>query len=161
MNCSAARQQIFAERDGALGQAQRAALAEHVAGCAECRRVRHDLAAAVDVWRADVREARIPSPDVEWQKVRRRLHAGATHRRSMAAWVAVPVAAAAAVAIGLYVAPGGHHEPAGGTREVAAAVENRPAVIGVAPADSTVVYVDDKSGWTFVWEPTSANDRQI
>lgn len=161
MKCSYARQQIFAERDGALGEPQRAALAEHVAGCPDCRRVRDDLTVTIETWRQEFRQARVPSADLEWQKLRREIRGAPAHRRhSMTTWIAVPTAAAAAVAIGLYVAPHERPHAAANSAAQTVAVNNPPATAATPAATSTVVYVDDKSGWTFVWEPT-ANGQQI
>lgn len=160
MNCSAARQQIFAERDGVLGDSQRAALAEHLAGCAACRQVRDGLVVAIETWRSEVRQVRVPDAAIEWQKLRRSMRSpSAQPRRSLTAWIAVPVAAAAAVAIGLYVVPHQPSAPIGTASNSAVATANAPVpALSPAPA-STVVYVDDKSGWTFVWEPTGNGQR--
>jgi hypothetical protein len=60
MNCREAQDRILTERDGALDQTSRVALAGHLADCAGCRRVRDDLTAAVSAWRAEVANVRVP-----------------------------------------------------------------------------------------------------
>lgn len=146
MNCRVAKQQIFAVRDGALDDIQRAALASHVAECAACRRIRDDLEIAVTGLRAESTAVRIPNPDLEWRKLQRQLHEPAPVRRSLASWLAVPTAlAAAAAAVAVYVYTPSN--PVTGSAEQAATVAGAQQT-GSAP--SAVVFVDDKSGWTFV-----------
>ncbi len=155
MNCREAENYLFAERDGALDANQRAALSAHVTECAGCRRIRNQLAEALQSLASTTQTVRVPDADLEWQKLRREIRgAHAEPRRSLATWLGVPLAAAAAIALGLYVAPGGHRSaPTHDTTEVIA--QEAPAANG---ATSTVVYVDDNSGWTFVWAPDVAAD---
>ncbi|MDO8540394.1 MAG: zf-HC2 domain-containing protein [Opitutaceae bacterium] len=151
MNCHEAERQIFAERDGALGTDQRAALAQHVAGCATCRRTRDGLEAAIALWRSESQAAPVPDSERAWQDLRRELRqarAPATNRHWLA-WVGAPLAAAAAIAVAFYVNTPRADSGAPvhrASREVARAeyveVPNRNA--------STVVFVDEKSGWLVV-----------
>src|SRR4051812_16159644 len=105
MNCRDAERQIFAERDGALGSTQRAALAEHVAQCATCRQTQKVLAAAIGSWRISTQAARMPDPSREWEALRRDLRGGIpavarpAGRRNLVPWLALPVGAAAALAV--------------------------------------------------------------
>src|SRR5688500_2627647 len=111
MNCREAQSRIFAERDGALNNSQRAALEEHVARCGDCQRIRDDLTTVFVTWRNDVNRAAVPNPDREWHAVRRRIRGGAEPgtaqvsrpRRNLFAWLALPLGAAAAVAVALFV----------------------------------------------------------
>jgi hypothetical protein len=153
MNCRQAEHHIYAERDGALDEVRRAALAAHVADCAGCRQIREILTVAVDKWRADGADIRVPDADIEWQKVRRQIRGGtAAERRSVLNWIAVPLAAAAALAVGLYMVPTGHHP---GTAIETGPIATREAAVsnGATQDSSTVIFVDDKSGWTFVVGP--------
>lgn len=163
MNCREAEQHIFAERDGALDPNQRAALASHVADCAACRRQRDELAAAIESLHGSTYVARVPDPDIEWQKLRRQIRGATTPKRSWATWIGVPIAAAAAVALGLYIAPSVHQSTqTSGTTELVARRENAANPTATASATSTVVYVDDNSGWTFVWAPDgNASEQHI
>lgn len=162
MNCREAEEYIFAERDGALDDTRHAALASHLQECAGCRRVRNDLEAFVATWRGADAAVRVPDADIEWHKLRRALNRSPERAHvSWTRWIAIPGAVAAAAAIALYVAPdrsgAGLHSNTG---TVVARHEN--ATASSAAAASTVVYVDDKSGWTFVWEPdTAANGQHI
>src|SRR3954466_11888028 len=112
MNCREAQDQVFAERDGALDSTQRAALDSHVAGCATCRRIRADLATAFTLWRVEVEKVVVPDAEREWHAVRRRIRGGAEAgtettarpRRNLVPWLAVPLGAAAATAVALFVA---------------------------------------------------------
>ena len=162
MNCREAKNYIFAERDGALGEAQRAALVSHLASCTDCQAVRTDLEQCLTELHATAANVRVPDADIEWQKVRRALRAEeepAVRRRSFAGWLALPAAAAAAVAIGLYVrtgSPTGSDISAGD--RVATVAPTTPGT-ATAPSPSAVVYVDDQSGWTFVWATDADTDQ--
>ncbi len=160
MNCRQAEHHISAERDQALDSIQQQALMAHIADCQACRTLRNNLAAAVDSWRSEENSVRVPDAELEWYKVRREIrNAPATHHALRLIWMAVPVtAAAAAVAIGLYVAPGARQETAGTpVREIA----QRQTAVTASPESASIVYVDDKSGWTFVWSSDSENGRTI
>jgi hypothetical protein len=157
MNCREAQAQVFAERDGALDPLQRAALDSHVAECATCRRIRDDLAAVFMTWRVEVEKVPVPEAEREWHAVRRRIRGGveagaertSQPRRNLVPWLAVPLGAAAAAAVALFVTP-----------QTPTAIRTSPPAAQVARADSveapgnnasTMVFVDDKSGWLIVW----------
>lgn len=161
MNCHEVKNRLFAGSDGALSSSERAALDSHVAHCADCRRVRDDLGAALTAWRAENDRAPLPDIEREWHAVRRVIRGGIPAgtvatldrpRRRLLPWVAVPVMAAAAAAITFYM--GSNVER---PEEIEAPA--RPTAPQVARADSievpgkatTTVYVDDKSGWLVVW----------
>lgn len=152
MNCRQAEPQIFAERDGRLDPGQHAALAEHVANCPTCRRITDDLSAAVGMWKAQVQAVVVPDVEREWHDLRRRMRhetAAAKERHSpWRLWIGAPLAAAAAVAAIVALNPTSRDvvppPPAG--RSVA-----RAEYVDVPSANaSTVVFVDDKSGWLVV-----------
>lgn len=154
MNCRDAERQIFAERDGALESSQRAALAEHVAQCAACRQTRNVLSAAISSWRSSTQAAPMPDPTREWEALRREIRGGipavaqATQRRNLVPWLALPVGAAAALAVVLMTnQPAPVPAPA---RQIA-----KTEAVEVSAGDGSVVYVDDKSGWVVVWEGDS------
>lgn len=156
MNCRQVQPQIFAERDGALDYNQRAALDGHLAQCEACRRIRDDLATALTVWRTEVTHVVVPDAEREWHAVRRRIRGGAESgaerssrpRRNLFAWLAVPLGAAAAIAVTLFVV----------TQDPSVVPSNAPTNVaransGDVPSNdtATMVFVDDKSGWLFVW----------
>ena len=69
MNCSSAQRLLSAERDGAPASPERAGLAAHVAGCAECRGTGYrgrmplvELLPVDDALRAELRAGRLGSP---------------------------------------------------------------------------------------------------
>ncbi len=157
MNCREAQHQIFAERDGALENNQRAALESHVVLCADCRRIRDDLTAAFTLWRGDVAQAAVPDAEREWQAVRRRIRGGveagahrpAAARRNLFAWITVPLGAAAALAVAVFVTrPGPQSAP---TSQPKAQIARADAVEAPGHNASTMVFVDDKSRWLIVW----------
>lgn len=150
MNCREAQDRILTERDGALDETSRAALADHVAACAGCRRVQADLAAALEAWRADVANVTVPDAEREWHAVRRRIRGGGTgtqrpvrSQRSLFAWIALPLGAAAAAALALFVSPSPRFDPA--------PIAHVDSVEAPGNNASTLVFVDDKSGWLIVW----------
>ena len=162
MNCDQAERQIFAERDGAPGPEELAALASHVAQCPACRRTRVDLAAAIADWQLTSAATGVPDAEREWQAVRRRMRSesspagdrGVGRKSNLIPWLAVPLAAAAAGAIMVFVTPPSPRSPA-----PAAAIAASSATATANDA-STVVFVDEKSGWLVVWA-SAAGPKQI
>lgn len=160
MNCREAQSEIFAERDGAPDNTRGAALDAHLALCADCRRVRADLTTALATWRTGVDRVTVPDAEREWHAVRRRIRGGAEagatsvsrRRHHFFAWFAVPLGAAAAIAVTLFMLPTASTNSSTVSSGSHVARANSVDVPG-NPA-STMVFVDDKSGWLFVW----AND---
>lgn len=149
MNCRSAENHLFAERDGALDSTQRAALTEHVAHCATCRAQRDRLAAAIESWRAATQAVTPPDPLREWESLRRQIRGGVgwdrpVNRRTLLPWLTLPLGAAAAVALAVFV---NSPAPSPETPRVA-----RSEAVEVSAGDGSVVFVDDKSGWVVIWE---------
>ncbi len=154
MNCQAAQRLLSAERDGALGNPERAALASHVDSCADCRQMQGTLTEAAEAWRANTAAVKVPDAQMEWQRVRRRLHEAPAARTSKAKifwWSAPLVAAAAAVAIVVGVNFG--DDPAPRTH-VRTQVARADSVEVGGDASAAMVYVDAKSDWLVVWAPS-------
>lgn len=157
MNCREAQDQIFAERDGAPDDSRRAALDGHVAHCADCRRIQDDLTATFALWRTRAESVTVPDAEREWHAVRRQIRGGVeagtsatTRSRWSFSWFAVPLGAAAALALALYVSPPRPDavEPTDAALTHGASAES----IDVPGSNaSTMVFVDDKSGWLVVW----------
>ena len=156
MNCPEAQEQIFAERDSPPDTTARAALEGHVAHCADCRRIRDDLTAALVMWRRDAEKVVVPDAGREWHAVRRRIRGGAAPgaeaettrpRRHVFARLAVPLGAAAACVIALLVLRQETPTPARAGRTQIAQADHVEAPGNNA---SIVISVDDKSGWMFV-----------
>lgn len=168
MNCRSAQPLLLAERDGVLTPAQHAELASHLAACASCRQFRTDLAAALDAVRADVQAVPLPDIGAEWRAVQAKIDGGAaaaTSRRAKrrlapVVWFGAPLAAAAAVALALFVnrpVPTALPTMANGG-ELAAHAD----YVEVAdPNASPIIYTDKESGWLVVWaestEPAHAS----
>jgi hypothetical protein len=96
----------------------------------------------------------MPDPTREWEALRREIRGGIpavgrpSRRRNLVPWLALPVGAAAALAVVLMT-----NQPApapASTRQVA-----KTEAVEVSAGDGSVVYVDDKSGWVVVWEGDS------
>ena len=147
MDCHHAEREIFAERDAALGATRQAAVLAHVASCPGCRRRRDDLAEAAKSWRRAAQAVATPDPGHEWHAVRRQMRDGSASRRGQhhpLGWLAVPLGAAAAIAVALFVIQPGAISPP--------SESNRPSAVEVSAGDGSVVFVDEQSGWVVVWE---------
>lgn len=153
MNCREAQSQILTSPEGVPDPSGRALLEGHLAHCAGCRQVRDDLAAALTSWRTEVAQAVVPDAEKEWHAVRRQIRGGAEAgqpaarpRRTLFTWIALPLGAAAAAAVALFVAP----QFQSGTLSPAA-IAHVDSVEAPGNNASTLVFVDDKSGWLIVW----------
>ncbi len=158
MNCRSAEPLLLAERDGVLTPAQHAELARHIAACADCRQFRADLAAVLADVHAEAQAVPRPDVDAEWRAVQAKINGGAAgggraapHKKARLApivWISAPLAAAAAVALALFVqrpVP----MPAATSEGVIAA---RADFVEVAdPKATPIVYTDKESGWLVVW----------
>ncbi len=154
MNCRDIEPLLFAERDGALTNEQRATLEQHVAACPSCQQVRAEIARAMDVFRTDTINVTVPDADEEWQRLRAQLatQPNQTHTRTKLApiiWIGGSLAAAAVAFafVGLRPQAQSPVAPIAPAPEVAQAEYVEP---GDAKA-STMVYVDKDSGWLVVW----------
>jgi hypothetical protein len=166
MNCREAQNQIFAERDGALAETERAALVAHVAQCGGCRQLREDFASALTHWKTKAQTVAVPDAEREWHAVRRKIRGGveagetrlAPRRPALLTWLTIPLAAAGALAMALFISlPGGKPGP---VDTPAPSHLARAESVQVSGRDaSTTVYVDDKSGWLIVWASDSAPKR--
>ncbi len=149
MNCHDAEKLLNLERDGAIDQEGRASLAAHVSTCAHCRQLQARLMAVGTLLREEATALRTPDPMIEWRKLQRTLHE--EPKPAFAAWLrwlTIPAALGAAAALALYVQPGGDLDPQPKERVVRVEAVREPAAI---------VYVDDRSGWTFVWSADPAS----
>ena len=154
MNCRAAQRLLSAERDGALAARERADLEAHVAGCADCRRVRAVVAGAIESWRTAHAEIAPPDAERAWQDISREIRTGAPVPadtrgfRGLPRWALASGAAAALIVAATF-----------GPRWLDDATATEPRRLEVARADyvetannaASMVYVDDKSGWLVVW----------
>jgi predicted anti-sigma-YlaC factor YlaD len=154
MKCRQAERHLACERDSALDEVQRAALARHITECASCRRMKESLTIAVEGWRAGAEEVRVPDAEIEWQNIRRQIRGGQVkEQRSLVAWLGISIGAAATVAVGLFFIPTARNGGTAMETATVAARESGSTITSRAQEASTVVFVDDKSGWTFVVGP--------
>lgn len=153
MNCREAESLIFAARDGALGEPQRATLAEHLGRCPACRELQATLDAAANAWRSADAGVPVPVVETEWHAIRRRIRAEQPDSASTTAWWRRPMwlgltTATAALALGLWVGPRWFQaEPTLAPRD--AAYVSYVKVFNTS--DETMVYEDAESGWLVVW----------
>jgi anti-sigma factor RsiW len=153
MNCREAENLIFAARDGALDQNQRAALASHLTQCPACRAMPAELETAAVSWRAADATARVPAIEVEWHAIRRRIR-GETPEAALAGarWLRPLLwgvsAAAAALALTFLTNPA-RFRPAPATAARDAGYVSYVVVENTSAA--TMVYEDEQSGWLVVW----------
>lgn len=165
MNCREAQRHILAEEGSAVDRTPDSRLNAHVRDCGACRRMRDDLAAALSYWRTDASATAVPDAEIEWQKVRRQIRGGAESlgrpprqgRPAYASWIAFPLLAGAAAVLTFFLFPG--------TPEIAPSPRRAPQTARAdaveAPGNnaSTMVFVDDKNGWLFVWASDATPKR--
>lgn len=167
MTCREAQHQLFssdsrasaAHAEPGAAASDRAQLDAHVASCADCRRMQASLNAVLHDWRKTTADVAVPDSEREWQAVRRRIRNGDTpaaspSSRRVLPWLALPLAAAAAIALLFVDPPGASRSPASPTASGAQIA--RADSVEVPGGASPLVYVDDKSGWLIVW----ANDAR-
>ena len=147
MNCPSAQRLLSAERDGALARPERADLAVHVAGCAECRRFQAEWGETQANLKVAATRVVVPDEERAWQDIHREIRA--TRRTAARAWWhlgrwVLPLGAAAALAAVALLRPSWTDE--NGPPAVA-----RAEFVEVPGDASSVVYVDDQSGWLVVW----------
>lgn len=151
MNCRDAEKLIFAERDGALTETQRAALAKHLDDCAACRSVPTELAAATNAWRRAGAAASVPTVEIEWHAIRRRIRGEESASTETSGWrrpLGWSLAAAAAIALAAFVGPRWWQSHGAASTDDWAYVS---FVEVHGSTESTMVYEDQQSGWLVVW----------
>jgi hypothetical protein len=158
MTCREAETQIYGDQDVASSGARAAELQQHLQSCAACSRLSATLKNCLDHWRADADGVRTPDPQFEWPKIRRALTEDGGRSSGRRAWaIMLPAAAAAAIAAAVYVSG----ERTGPAAAQTPATATRGAVAPAAMNQPTVVFVDDKSGWTFVWSDDASTAQNI
>lgn len=171
MNCRTAQRLLSAERDGALTPAERAGLDAHLAECAECRQARAAIAAAITGWQQATARVEVPDVEVAWQDIRREIRQSQPEKSEAAArrgWAvpalwrwSVSLGAAAALAAVLALGPSWMEDSPEPTVAVARAETARADFVEVAKDSSSMVYVDDKSGWLVVWAVDDSRPTKI
>jgi anti-sigma factor RsiW len=162
MNCNQAEKALSRYLDGELPAGEVADLEQHLASCSSCRETADEWQGYGETLRADAPE-RTPDPTKAWHDIRRSLRNREnpiTPTTSRPWWIRpLPwTGAAATVAlftIGYFFGFSPSSEfPKGNTVEY---------VDTDLPGASTVVYVDDETGWNIVWvlESESEPDPRI
>ncbi len=153
---------LLSEPDGTLDAAGLAQLEAHVAGCPDCRRQRAQLAAAAASLKQTSAAFPVPSAPQEWLTLRNRLRgeqqAGGGGTAGSRWWFwgirVAALGAAAAIACIAYLRPPFSASTATG-KPLA-----RAEFVRADNAASTLVYVDQESGWLIVWaDSPAANGR--
>ena len=160
MTCREAQDRLFSADSGAP-PAHGSQQAAHQVGCPRCRSLEAELESALGSWRRTT--AATPTPDAEhaWQVLRRRLrenqgHGDASARRGTLAWLTLPIGAVAA-AVALFMAAPADTTRGGSAQDVT--VASAEAVDAPGEQASTMVFVDEKSGWLIVWASDAAPRR--
>lgn len=155
MNCRESLRLICAERDAPLEAGSRSRLDAHLAECAACRQARSSLTAALESWKESTAGVKVPDAGHEWFEVRRRLREGAdagtaatrSPWRVPLGWLALPLVTAL-LAVVLFLPRSTLEETNGVPIPVMARADS---VEVPGRGASTMVFVDDKSGWLIVW----------
>lgn len=144
MNCRDCERLLLGE-GGEPSAAEAVAIAAHVQGCPHCHEFQSSLSAAIGQWKAET-TAQEPDAAAAWRALRPRLAARRRQPRRLAPllWLSAPLAAAAALALLVY-------PPKPAERDGGIAAAHADYVEAGNPAASTVVYVDNDSGWLVVW----------
>jgi len=145
MNCRECERVILGE-DGEPSAPDAAAVTAHVQTCPRCRELQSALSTALKQWQSET-NARDPDPAASWRELRPHLAVAPRRRRRLAPvfWLAAPLAAAAAAVV-LFV-----QRPAPTATDLAFISARADFVEAGNPGASTVVYVDNDSGWLVVW----------
>ena len=151
---------LLSEPDGALSAAELTVVEADVAGCESCRRQRILLSEVSAALKNSHRARSVPSASEEWMTLHERIHNERRHskenRRAARPWLrwgipALSLGTAAAVACILYLrAPAPTHFPR--------ATIARAEYVQSENAESTLVYVDQESGWLIVWASSPGNE---
>ncbi len=144
MNCRDCERLLLGE-GGEPSVPESAAIAAHVQDCPQCRALQASLASALGQWKAET-AAQAPDTAAAWRSLRPRLAARRTQPRRLGRliWLSAPLAAAAALALVFY-------HPAPAARGDGFTSAHADFVEAGNPTASTVVYVDNDSGWLVVW----------
>jgi anti-sigma factor RsiW len=156
MNCRETTSLILTERDGALSQAQRAALSDHLKVCPACEQLRVRVASAMDDYAVGIASIATPDADETWRELQARLSQPVRKRRlAPVIWFGAPLAAAAAVALAFLTLNPSVQPPAQKSPPAMARMPTEVARADYVEAGdvnaSTMVYVDKESGWLVVW----------
>ncbi|HEX2852145.1 MAG TPA: zf-HC2 domain-containing protein [Opitutaceae bacterium] len=164
MNCRAVQRLLSAERDGALASHERADLDAHLAQCAGCRQARAAVAGAVESWKQSSAAIAVPDAERAWQDIRREIRTSQPEK-SGSAWGlprwALPLGAAAALALAAVVSSNRNSSEPGPTRTIARAQSARADFVEVPTDASSMVYVDGESGWLVVWAVDDARPTRL
>ncbi len=140
---------LSAARDGRLRPDERAGLDRVLAASPEARAWQAEFDAGLAAYAAEAARVPVPDADEEWRLLEARLRAPARRRRAPVVWFALPLAAAAAVAVAFL---GLRPMPTGVTPAESDGLYAHADFVEVADASATpVVFVDKESGWLVVW----------
>lgn len=146
---------LLSEPDGTLDATGLTQLEAHAAECPDCRRQRALLSAAAASLRQTAAAVSVPSAREEWLTLRDRLRAErgdrpATGKTAARPWLywgvrTAALGAAAAIACIAYL-----RQPLPAPAPAGSALA-RAEFVRADNAASTLVYVDQESGWLIVW----------
>lgn len=148
---------MIAARDGAPAD-KRTALPAHLAGCPSCRQLHAALAESSEALRDSANQVALPDAAEEWLEIRSRIRKPpptAARRLNLFPILGVPLAAAAAFVIAFIAMP----QWFGGQAGVSQSQSARAEFVEVPGSESTtVVFVDEPSGWLVVWAVSPSNE---
>lgn len=154
---------LIAEPDGRLTPAEQAEIEGHVAECAACRQQRAMLAAIPASLQAVTQSVSTPNPQQEWMRLRSQLpkqrSQGKRQTPKTPFWLqwSFPLGAAAAAVVVALVTHFRYSDRI--SLEQRSATVARAEYVQAENADSTLVYVDQESGWLIVWADSSGKDQ--
>ncbi|MCC6415777.1 MAG: zf-HC2 domain-containing protein [Opitutaceae bacterium] len=147
MDCRESQHLLTLVQDDALTDDQRATLEQHLTRCPACRAYTVQLRLAREMVCGDARAFSLPNVEAEIRTVQNRLAQPAPARQrtfTPSLWLGAPLAAAAVA----FIFFSGRQPDPTPMAEPFAQVDY---VVTGNPAASTLVYVDQTSGWLVVW----------
>jgi len=150
MNCRQAERALSRHLDDELPANDVATLEEHLASCSACRDSAAEWRGLGDAMRAEA-PSEVPDPTKAWHDIRRTLRnrEPPTVQENRRPWWARPLPwAGAAATVALITLGYLRHVSPSSQFPSGSAVEYVDTEL---PGASTVVYVDDETGWNIVW----------
>lgn len=147
-----------------MSESERAALSQHLAQCEDCRSYQLALPEVAAAIRAEADSVSLPDVAAEWSTLQSRLNSPArssTGKRRLSApvlWLGAPLAAAAGLAF-LFINPSQETTVKETALSDDTMVTHVDYVKSGDPNASTMVYVDQDSGWLVVWATNSSHSR--
>jgi anti-sigma factor RsiW len=157
VNCQACETLLLRDQDGALSPTERTVLSGHLANCTACREFHSALVELKTAYQTEAAPVNVPDVEIEWAELQNRLpdrsEPKARKQRHIPApvlWLSAPLAAAAALAF-VFLSSKPETTVTESSQVKAVSITHVDYVESGDPNASTMVYIDQDSGWLVVW----------